>query len=311
MDSKKFDPQQLDTQTFGGYSKEQVHQLLELAQTSIEQLQQENQNLTYRIQYLEGQLALYEQRALNNTLQSSLSAANQLVASIKKLIGRDFMALIKQQSFDHIAEFFAQQDDDWYIVALQLVPQALRNQLIHGLPDERRVAILTGIASLRTIPQPKIDAVLSETKDHFLPKVEQPETSINGIQTTIDLIYALSPAEQQESLSQLATKKPELHQQLTKKMFFYNQIKHLDKYGIQTLLKQLDRGELVLAMCDKSQSAINKLFLSNISKRASEDLREEIDIMGKPSRSQISTAQNSIARTTCQLIADGLITYEP
>ena len=75
---------------------------------------------------------------------------------------------------------------------------------------------------------------------------------------------------------------------------------------MQTLLKQVDRDDLILALKGATPTETEH-FLANVSSRAAEDIREEMEIMGPVPKSRIRSAQERIVATALKLAEEGAI----
>ena len=89
-------------------------------------------------------------------------------------------------------------------------------------------------------------------------------------------------------------------------MIVFEDLAALTPMAVQTVLKQVDRDDMVLGLKGAS-SKLQDLFLSNVSKRAAEDIREEMDIMGPVAKSRIRAAQERIVAAALTLAEDGSI----
>lgn len=84
----------------------------------------------------------------------------------------------------------------------------------------------------------------------------------------------------------------------------------LDDRSIQKILREIDTNELVKAL-KGSESAINEKFLHNMSIRAANMIREDMEFFGPIRKEDAAAAQNSICLVAVRLIQSGEIIYEP
>ena len=150
---------------------------------------------------------------------------------------------------------------------------------------------------------------MTQTKAYFAEATKQASHKLDGIQQTTTLLYSMSTEQQKQTLQTISQTNPDLHRQLTSKIFFFTDVQLLDNRAIQILLRELNRDELICALIDTTKE-IQDLFLHNVSKRQAEDLREEMEIMGNIPPSQQQSAQREILRTMIQLREKGKIFFE-
>ena len=93
---------------------------------------------------------------------------------------------------------------------------------------------------------------------------------------------------------------------LRRRMVVFDDLEQLDKKDMQMLLKHIDKDELLRGLKGASDEMANH-FLSSVSKRQAEDLREELEIMGQVPRSRIKTAQENIVAEALKLAENGKI----
>lgn len=97
-----------------------------------------------------------------------------------------------------------------------------------------------------------------------------------------------------------------LADQLQKLMVVFEDLGSLDDRGIQALLRVVQRGDLVLALKGASV-LVRDRFLKNLSTRAAQDLREEMEVGGTPRRASVRAAQEAITGAAQRLADEGAI----
>ena len=78
----------------------------------------------------------------------------------------------------------------------------------------------------------------------------------------------------------------------------------MDNKSVQSLLKSVDRDTLLMALRG-ADSVLTELFLGNMSRRAAQDLRDELEIMGPRPRAEVERAQEDIVQTALSLQEEG------
>jgi flagellar motor switch protein FliG len=107
-------------------------------------------------------------------------------------------------------------------------------------------------------------------------------------------------------LAKLAKFDKELSETLRRRMVIFPDLRVLDFRGVQALLREVDRGDLLLAL-KGADDGMKELFFSNLSKRAAQDLSEEIEIMGRTPKSQVDRAQENMVETALRLHDEGVL----
>jgi flagellar motor switch protein FliG len=89
-------------------------------------------------------------------------------------------------------------------------------------------------------------------------------------------------------------------------MFVFEDLLEIDDRGIQELLREVDTNTLVLAL-KAAVPAMREKFLSNMSQRAAEMLKDDLESRGPVKLSEVETSQKLILKTVRKLAEDGRI----
>jgi flagellar motor switch protein FliG len=146
------------------------------------------------------------------------------------------------------------------------------------------------------------EALMSEMKGLIVSGGE--ETS--GVALVAEILNNIEKVHEDRIFDRLTEIDPELAEDIRNEMFTFDDLIHIDDRGTQTLLKEIDKQILVLALKTASEEVKQKFF-SNISQRAAEMIREDIEVQGAVRLSDVEAAQATIVQTALQLEADGKI----
>ena len=179
-------------------------------------------------------------------------------------------------------------------------------KVLSQLPAEIQVEVCMRMASLDTIsPQTLRDveeALMSEMKGLIIAGGD--ETS--GVDLVAEILNNIEKVHEDRIFDQLTEMDPELAEEIRSKMFTFDDLIHIDDRGTQTLLKEIDNQVLILALKTASEEVKQKFF-SNISQRAAEMIKEDLEVLGAVRLSDVEAAQATIVQTALQLQNDGKI----
>jgi flagellar motor switch protein FliG len=179
-------------------------------------------------------------------------------------------------------------------------------KVLSQLPAEVQVEVCMRMASLDTIsPQTLRDveeALMSEMKGLIIAGGD--ETS--GVDLVAEILNNIEKVHEDRIFDQLTEMDPELAEEIRSKMFTFDDLIHIDDRGTQTLLKEIDNQVLILALKTASEEVKQKFF-SNISQRAAEMIKEDLEVLGAVRLSDVEAAQATIVQTALQLQNDGKI----
>ena len=111
-----------------------------------------------------------------------------------------------------------------------------------------------------------------------------------GVQATAEMLNALPPEHQEKLLAAVAEKDPGLAAEIRKLMFTFEDFANLEDALLQKILREVPTRKLALALRSSSEVLRATLF-RNLSARAGEMLREEIEALGPQRRTDVEAAQ--------------------
>lgn len=179
--------------------------------------------------------------------------------------------------------------------------------VISGLPEDKQGEVALRIATMdRTSPE-----VISQVETIMKRKASQlfqnNETLVaGGVQPLIDILNRSDRATEKLILDNLERQDPELAEEVRSRMFVFEDIVTLDDRSIQMVLREIDTKALGLALKGVKQEVADKIF-KNMSTRASENLSEEIELLGPTRLKQIEESQSAIVRVIRKLEESGQI----
>jgi flagellar motor switch protein FliG len=132
---------------------------------------------------------------------------------------------------------------------------------------------------------------------------------VGGVETTARILGQMSRERNMEVLNRVRDQESDLADRLQRLMVVFEDLAALDDRGIQTLLRGVDRADLVPAL-KGARADLRDRFLRNLSSRAAQDLLEEIEISGAMRKSQIRAAQERIVDAAQRLAEEGALVLD-
>jgi flagellar motor switch protein FliG len=113
------------------------------------------------------------------------------------------------------------------------------------------------------------------------------------VKTLVEILNSVDRTTEKNILSDLEKTQPELAELVKSNLFVFEDLITLDTNSIQRVLREVNNEELVLALKGASEEVTSVLF-ANLSKRAAETIREDIEYMGPVRLSAVEEAQQRI-----------------
>ncbi|HHY81556.1 MAG TPA: flagellar motor switch protein FliG [Clostridiales bacterium] len=165
--------------------------------------------------------------------------------------------------------------------------------ILSGLPDELQVDVAYRIATMNTTSPVVIRQVESVLEKKLSSVINNDYASIGGVNTLVDILNSVDRATEKNIIEELEKEEPDLAEQVRAGMFVFEDIVTLDNASIQRVLREVDSRDLALALKISSEDVSNVIF-RNMSKRAAQTLREDIEFMGPVRLVEAEAAQQKI-----------------
>ncbi|TFI48297.1 flagellar motor switch protein FliG [Diaphorobacter sp. DS2] len=196
-------------------------------------------------------------------------------------------------------------------------PQIVAAILVHLDPDQsseilkqfterQRAEVMLRIATLEGI-QPTALKDLNEVLFKVLAGGDKVrKSSLGGIKAAAEIINLLGSGMDAAVLESIRGYDMDLAQKIMDKMFVFDDIVKLDNRAIQTVLREVASETLVVAL-KGAQPEVRDKILSNMSSRAAEALREDLESRGPMRLSEVEAQQKEILKTVRRLADEGQI----
>lgn len=173
-------------------------------------------------------------------------------------------------------------------------------------PEDARHEIIMRIATLDAVHPSAIEELNRIMETQFATDKFAPSSSYGGVKTAADVLNFLDLSSLEAIVNKIKEMEPELGAQLEDLMFVFEDLLTIDDRGIQALMREISTDSLVFALKGTSEEIRQKIY-SNMSKRAAEMLREDLEAKGPVKVSEVETAQKEIIAVARRLADSGEI----
>jgi flagellar motor switch protein FliG len=180
------------------------------------------------------------------------------------------------------------------LVIAHLVPRQAAEVLVR-LPEELQTDIVHRIAELRAVP----DEVLADVGNAIVGQVErlgasaQSGAPTGGAKLAADILNLVGHYAEERILATIEERSPQTADTIRGLMLTFDDLQRLDNRGMQTLLKEVGRDDLLLAMKTASP-VMQERILGNLSLRAREIMQEDLVTLGPVRLRDVERAQAAI-----------------
>lgn len=179
-------------------------------------------------------------------------------------------------------------------------------QILSGLPEDMQTDVAMRIATMSNTSQMVIEEV-EETLQKKLSNVVRSDIgTIGGVKSLVDILNNVDRGTEKSILDELDRNEPELAEKIRSNMFIFEDIITLDNSSIQRVLREVDTRDLAYALKGSSEEVANVVY-TNMSKRAAQTLKEDIEFLGPVRLIDVEKSQQNIVSIIRRLDETGEI----
>ncbi len=179
-------------------------------------------------------------------------------------------------------------------------------EVLKRLPEAIQTEVVLRIANLDFV-SPSLIAQIDEVLKQELATLGSIDTQqLGGVQPIAEMLNVMDKTTEQNIMARVEEKDPQLAEEIRKLMFVFEDIGYIDDRGMQQLLKEVPNDKLVVALKTAPDEIKQKIF-RNMSKRAGQLLKDDLEAMGPVRLSDVEGAQQEIVNVAKRLEAEGKI----
>ncbi len=179
-------------------------------------------------------------------------------------------------------------------------------KVLELLPDEMRKDVILRIARMEEL-DPRAMEELDRVLESQLGKLQRtPPRKVMGPDNLAAILNATGSELEQEMLEALTSVDEELSDDVKEKMFVFDNLMQLDDFGFQRLLREVAQENLLTALKGVDE-VLAERFFKNMSERAAEILREDMEASGPVKLADVEAAQKEVVRTAKKLADEGVL----
>jgi flagellar motor switch protein FliG len=248
----------------------------------------------------------YANRILKKSLgeEEGRRVMERVLRSFQSTAG--FQTLAKTDP-DQLSKFIMGEHPQTIALILAHLSPGSAAQVVTLLPDELRIDVLTRMASLEDIA-PDVVARISTVIEQRLRSLSNGTSreQHGGVRAVAELFNRLERTVSAPVLEAIEGRRPDLAVAIRNLMFVFDDLVHVDDNGMREIVQRSDKKTLTIALKGASDE-IRQRFYNNMSKRAADMLKEEMDVMGAVRLRDVEKAQQEIVGVARKLEEEGVI----
>ncbi len=188
------------------------------------------------------------------------------------------------------------------ILSTQHVEHA--SEILANLPEEVRADVVYRIAKIEKVSTDVITRIEDALHREIGLVAGKEQKQLGGMDKVVDLLDHLKNSMDAEILETIEQSDPEMAEEIRKRMFTFENLVALDGRSLQMILREVSNDSLTLALKTASEEMKEKIF-ANMSSRAADMIRDDLDAMGPVRLSEVEAMQQTIVKIAMKLQEEG------
>jgi flagellar motor switch protein FliG len=290
---------------FKHLKEEEIEELtLEIANTRsvTPQVKEEIINEFYEVclaqQYIAEGGINYAKELLEKALgaEKAMDVIGRLTASLQV---KPF-EFVRKTDPSQLLNFIQDEHPQTIALILSYLSPAQSALVLSALSPDRQADVVKRIAMMdRTSPDviKEVERILESKLSNL---VNQDYSIVGGVDAVVDILNTVDRGTEKHIMETLEIEEPEMADEIRKKMFVFEDILLLDDRAIQRVLRDVDNGDLAMALKGANEEVQNAIF-NNMSKRLAVMIKEDMEFMGPVRMKDVEEAQQKIVNVIRKL----------
>jgi flagellar motor switch protein FliG len=233
------------------------------------------------------------ERAKNLVQKALGSKAAGTLDNIRQSIEEVPFAFLRNVDSQNILTYVVDEHPQTIALILSHLPAPSSAAILSGLPPERQLSVVQRIAHMGQTSPDIIKEVEAGLERRMSSVMSQSFENAGGVDAVAEMLNVSDRATERTILENLAHEDPELVDEIRRLMFVFEDIGKFSNKDIQTVLKNVENSQWAMALKGASQPLREKVF-ANMSTRAADMLREEMQYLGAVKLSAVEQKQQEI-----------------
>jgi flagellar motor switch protein FliG len=240
------------------------------------------------------------ERALGKGASSTLDNVRQSIEALP-------FGFLQKVDSQNLLTFIIDEHPQTIALILSHVPPAQAAEILSGLPIDRQLSVIRRVATMGQTSPEIIKEVEKGLENRMSSVMSQQFENAGGVSSVAEILNVIDRATERSLLENLAQEDASLVDDIRRLMFVFDDIAKLSDRDIQQLLKNVDTSQWAMALKGASEELKDKI-LRNMSKRAGDLLKEEMEYLGAVKLSNVEQMQQQIVDIVRKLEDQGEIT---
>ena len=218
----------------------------------------------------------------------------------------DLVDVLANMDSKSIANFLSQEHPQTIAVILAKLKSKQTSEIISLLPQDLQAEVVLRIADVEQVSPDILLEIDEVMKKEIKSMGGTARYKVGGIEKVVDMFNHFERSKEKQILDTLDVLNPPLAELIRKHLFTFEDVFQLDDRSIQSIMREISNDTLTLAMKTSSDDVKDKIF-RNISSRAAEMIKEDLEVMGPVRLSDVEKAQSEIIKVVRKMEEEGKV----
>ncbi|WP_419196011.1 flagellar motor switch protein FliG [Butyricicoccus faecihominis] len=233
--------------------------------------------------------------------------AGSYMERIRQAMQKHPFEFVRKSSYRGLMMMLQNEHPQTIALILSYARSEQASQVVSALPREVQLDVIQRIARLESVSPEIVHIVEKVLEKRFSGIASDNLAEIGGVNYVADIMNHTDRTTEKRIFDELGQKDPELSENIRKLMFVFEDIVKLDDMDIQRFLREVDSQDLAIAI-KGSNEEVKSILLSNMSKRAQENILTDIEYLHNIRMRDVEEAQQRIVNIIRSLEESGEIT---
>lgn len=231
---------------------------------------------------------------VDDLLRDSLGDdAQSILDNVKHSMSSVPFGFLHKVGADNLLTFIVEEHPQTIALVMSHLPAAQAAEVLSGLPANKQLEVIRRVAHMEQTNPEVVEDVEKSLESRMLSTINQQLEKAGGVPIVAEILNLTDRMTNRGILENLEEDDSELADEIRRLMFVFDDLLKLDNKAIQSLLKEVDNSQWAMALKGASEEIRDKI-LSNLSARAADMLREEMEFLGAVRLSDVEMMQSQI-----------------
>ncbi len=219
--------------------------------------------------------------------------AAHVMRLIEHQIYRKPFSFLAKTDPENLTNFIQDEHPQTIALILAHLTSSKASEILSGLPLNKQLEVVGRIANMDNTNPEVIREVEQGLELRLSGVMTQTLQKVGGVEAVAEMLNLADRSTEKGILEALDVQDPDLVEQIRRLMFVFEDILLVNDKGIQSVLKGIENEDLALALKTASEELRDKIF-RNMSERAAQLIKEDMEFMGPVRVSDVEAAQQKI-----------------